>query len=124
MARMCCHTIVIQKLPRLNPADKTHWRTQTRESKEWRGRVAWLSKGKAPRTPLRNPLVICTRYSTAEPDYDNLVASFKALVDGVVDAGWAEGDKPSQLGREYHWERVKKRSEQRVEIAISGWIRD
>jgi len=40
-----------------------------------------------PTRPLTEARIELVRHSSVEPDYDNLVGSFKAIIDGLRDAG-------------------------------------
>jgi hypothetical protein len=85
----------------------------------WKQLVALETRGKAPKWLLRKSLVVCTRYSAARssPDRDNLVASFKPLLD-ALQYTVIENDSPEHLTAEYHWEKCG-RGEGRVVIEVS-----
>jgi Holliday junction resolvase RusA-like endonuclease len=75
-------------LPKLNNSHHVNWRVAAAERKKWR-RAAYLhSLPKRPLSPLPQCIIICTRYSHGkQPDFDNLVISFKSIIDGLKDAG-------------------------------------
>lgn len=63
------------------------------------------------RTPLPGrPMVLCTRFSSVEPDYDN--AGFKIAVDrllpGPMGLGLIANDRPSDIDRHDWWEPAKR----------------
>jgi hypothetical protein len=74
-----------------------------------------------PDEPLRRARVTLTRRSSVEPDYDNLVASFKPVVDAltrsrknrngrwIIRADVLADDTPKILDREYRWEHAPSR---------------
>jgi Holliday junction resolvase RusA-like endonuclease len=48
-----------------------------------------------------------TRHSSIRPDFDNLAASFKAVQDGLIDAGVIANDTFAVIGNpEYSWEKA------------------
>ena len=62
-----------------------------------------------PEEPLTRVRMRCERFSTREPDWDNLVASFKPIRDGLVEIGVMVDDKPSVLiGCEHRWSKAKR----------------
>lgn len=71
-----------------------------------------------PATPLEKAKLILTRYSSSEPDSDNLYSSFKHIVDGLVKAHVLINDKPSNVGiPEIYWVKCKpKQGKIRIEI--------
>lgn len=84
----------------------------------WRDDTAAVARSlQIPR--LAAPIVTYTRYSTAEPDFDGLVASFKHVQDGLVVAGVLPDDAPKHLRPAYGWHACR-RGEEHIEIAIEG----
>lgn len=72
--------------------------------------LVWMAvREKLPRAPLKSAKLICVRGSSVAPDYDNLVSSFKAPIDGLVEAGVIEDDNLGVIGvPSFHWEKAKK----------------
>lgn len=68
--------------------------------------------------PLGKAYVVLTRASSREPDFDNLVATFKPILDSLVVMGVIVDDKSSVIGQpEYRWEKAKpKQGSIRVEV--------
>ena len=100
-------------------AGKGHWRSRQAETKRWHKRVAQmvLASGR-PVQPLSQARVRFERHSTTEPDFDNLVASFKSVRDGLVEARVLEDDKPAILRfSEYQWHKAK-RGEGRIRVVV------
>lgn len=100
------------------PNAKKHWRKVSSDRKKWRTWSALTFCDKRPPAPLQRAKLTLTRHSSSEPDYDGLVASFKSVVDGLVDAKVLVNDKPANIGiPEYRWmyERAKLG---RITIAI------
>lgn len=59
------------------------------------------------------------RYSTAQPDWDNLYSAFKVIGDGLVTAGIIRDDSMDVvLDLNADWKKVSKRKYQRTEIII------
>jgi Holliday junction resolvase RusA-like endonuclease len=98
---------VIPGLPK-SPNDLlgAHWRQRSKHAKEWQEAVwAYLLKaGGKPPAPLTRARLSLIRYSSVEPDRDNLRGSFKAVVDGLVKAGVLVDDTSAVIGEPYvHW---------------------
>lgn len=75
-----------------------HWSSRRKIRKRWRDVVAWKCRELGrPRRPLPRARVTLTRYSPRACDFDNLVASFKPVLDGLVDGGVLAGDAPEHL---------------------------
>jgi len=85
---------------------------QYREAKRWHLAVALLTAGKRPPAPLSSARILLTRHSSVAPDFDNLVISAKAIVDGLVSAGILEHDRLS-IERRYDWQQAPRRG---------GWL--
>ena len=88
-----------------------HWRTRHAVAKRWKSAVrrAVLADGRVPEKPLDRVEMLCERHSTREPDYDNLVASFKPIRDGLVEMGLLIDDKPTILVKcEHRWVKASR----------------
>jgi Holliday junction resolvase RusA-like endonuclease len=71
-----------------------------------------------PKYPLKKCRVTCTRFSSVEPDFDNLAGSFKPILDGFKIAGIFIDDKSSVITeRAYLWEKTPAR-QGRVTVLI------
>lgn len=118
-------TIWIPMLPDLQvAAGKGNRWAQQKHSKLWHGlvRAAVLEQQFRPEDPLALARVKCVRHSSGqEPDPDNLAASFKAAIDGLVRCGVLEDDKPENFeGRRPTYGYVKStRAEQGVSIKVT-----
>jgi Holliday junction resolvase RusA-like endonuclease len=105
-------TIEIQDLPKtVNAMGKASiWYAQA-ERKKWRNEVmaAVVQKPYQEREhlPLKRAAVTLTRCSSSEPDIDNLYASFKFVIDGLVHAGVIVDDKPSVIDLKCAWRKAK-----------------
>lgn len=110
--------IEIDGLPPMNSADGFHWRKRKRLRDEWVNRVWVLTINKRPRQPLASARIQITRFSSVEPDFDNLVQGGKWLMDGLTDCGIIEDDKPSVIGQpRYLWQKASpKQGRVRVEV--------
>ena len=75
-------------LPKLNNSHYGNWRPAAAERKKWR-RAAYISSlTQKPLSPLPHCTISCTRFAYGKsPDFDNLVFSFKSIIDGLKDAG-------------------------------------
>ncbi len=75
----------------------------------WKEKVGIVVGHRVPNSPLEQATVILTRFSSVYPDFDGLVSSFKHILDGLVDAGILEDDKPKNFkgdGPVYRWQKI------------------
>ena len=98
-------SLKISGLPRLQ-SGVVHWRVRAKERKTWRDKVAWAIREagvKPPSVALSRAHLSFTRHSTQEPDHDNLAASFKPVLDGLIGLIIAD-DSPAVIGTPmYRW---------------------
>ncbi len=98
----------IHGLPKIlsNGSQRNFWAREN-EKKRWKGMAIAAVRLKAWfREPLKKARIVFTRYSSREPDSDNLAISFKAIRDGLVQAGVIIDDKPSVLEAIYKWQKA------------------
>ena len=113
-------TIEIDGLPKLpNQLLGAHWRVRSTHAANWTklvGKCFYLQR--KPPTPLKRAKLTLTRYSSAEPDFDGLVGSFKALIDSLVTLGILENDKTENIGNSvYLWQKTApKKGKIRIEV--------
>lgn len=122
-------TLDIPGLPPLNSADGLSWSGRRQLRQKWVGHVrnAVLEAGR-PAEPMTKARVTITRFSSSEPDSDNLYFGAKFLLDGLVAARVIADDKPSVIGMPVcAWE-YAPRGQGRVRIVVeesderrSGW---
>lgn len=110
----------IPELPEL-PQKRRHWIRHKRAADHWRLLIAALVNSPArPRAPLSRARVVCTRRSASQPDYGNLAASFKPVLDALTRSRWGGGrrrkrryiqradvledDNPRVIEERYRWE--------------------
>lgn len=113
--------IEIPGLPSLQSGAFGHWRARRDHDRRWKTMVHYGTFGRRPAEPLERALVVCTRYSAARSvDRDNLVASFKPLIDALANDPTfvLTDDSPEHMTAEYHWEKCK-RGEGRVVMEVS-----
>jgi crossover junction endodeoxyribonuclease RusA len=87
------------------PNRRLHWAAKARSNAEWRrwtklaALAAIRSSGMADEYPLRSVLVEPTFYfpTNRRRDEDNLLASLKPVLDGLVDAGVVDDDSRERL---------------------------
>jgi len=84
---------------------RMNWRTLHRRRKEWKEWVSLALRAcRIPDEPLRSAVVVYDRYcGYQEPDYDNLVSSFKWVQDAIVEAGVVADDARRFLETHHHW---------------------
>jgi Holliday junction resolvase RusA-like endonuclease len=93
-------------LPSLGNTHRNYWKAGS-ERKIWRNRTKLITMLRRPRSPLTSCRIICTRFSSVEPDEDNLAISFKSCIDGLRDAGIILDDKKAVVKeRKYLWEKA------------------
>lgn len=106
-------------LPKSLNGSHGHWKAKTVERKRWRNLSCNVASLNKPKAPLKKCSLECVRFSSNAMDYDNLVASFKAVVDGLKDAGIIEDDNSNVIiYREYRHEKAKK-NEGRVSVCVT-----
>lgn len=100
-------------LPKMtNPsgARSTHWRVIKKERDNWKSLVVEAASGKKPPEPLKKARLTLIRHSSVSPDPDGLVSGFKAIIDGLVEAGVLENDRFENIGMpQYLWSKVQPR---------------
>jgi Holliday junction resolvase RusA-like endonuclease len=107
-------------LPRMaNPSGRSqHWRAVFGERRKWKTAVWAAVQGKLPRQPLERYTLHLTRFSSVPPDFDGLVSSWKAIVDGLREAKVIADDKLVNTGPwRCHWIKCK-RDEGRVSVTV------
>ena len=84
--------------PPLNLNDRTHWRTKAATTKGVRDAAQLLAAGIIGHAtgPIEVTLTYYPR-DNRRRDADNLVATLKALCDGLVDAGITPDDTPEHM---------------------------
>ena len=94
-------------LPKMsNQLLRGHWRAKHGHAKTWKRKVWAECWHRRPSEPLEKAKLTLVRVSSAEPDTDGLISSFKHIVDGLVECGVLANDKPSNIGiPDYRWER-------------------
>lgn len=99
----------IKGLPKImSNGSHGHWAVNYKMRKTWRNLVKQAIGTNKPSVPLKVASAEFIRCSNREPDFDNLCISFKSIVDGLVEHGILENDKPSNLpNAQYKWEHVK-----------------
>lgn len=86
-------------------------------------RQKWQNKIKRhviwPGPPMKRAKVTCLRHSSRQQDFDNLVNSFKFLIDAIVKCGILIDDAPEIIGQpDYQWVKANK-GEFKIVIHIS-----
>lgn len=100
--------IEIKGLPKLaNSLLWEHWSVKQKHNAQWKLNVSLAVGRDKPESPLKKAKIELTRFSSNEPDFDGLVSSFKAVLDGLKGCGVIEDDKVSVIGQPvYKWERA------------------
>lgn len=102
----------IQGLPRILTNGQQSWRSIHYNKRQWKLLVAQhVDARMRPPAPLKKASIICTRCSSRASDYDNRVASFKAVIDGLVEIGVLEDDNDEMIVmRQYNFEKVSPKN--------------
>lgn len=97
--------IKIDALPKsINQSGRLHWAVKNKIVSEWKNLVNLAVGNRGPKEPLEKAEIIYTRYSSRCLDFDNLVNSYKAVQDGLVEAGVIKDDKVVNIGYPtYKW---------------------
>ena len=108
----------LEGLPAMGMNSRRHWRTVYRENAAWGVRMKLATRLKLPPEPLRLARLKLTRYSSSEPDFDNLVTSFKPILDALTELGVIRDDKMSCIGQpDYDWQKAAP-SEGRIVVEV------
>lgn len=94
-------------LPRMiNATNRSNWRVGWQEGKQWSKMVGFITAGKRPPKPLVRAKAFFLRSTHGvEPDFDNLVISFKPVRDALKSCGIIVDDKPSHFRATYEWQK-------------------
>lgn len=90
-------------LPKMPNNGHGHWRADHERKKKWKEKVILLVGYRRPAVPLEKACVKLTRFSSVQPDYDNLVASFKPIIDGLRYAKVLKDDRMTNFRPECEW---------------------
>lgn len=83
-----------------------HWRTRSSHASKWKAYVNREVYLRWKGLPAERVKLTLTRFSSSQPDDDNLRGSFKPVVDGLVQSGVMRDDSPKHLVESvYRWER-------------------
>lgn len=110
-------------LPKTTNASRRHghWGALLSESRKWK-KAVWAAvqiAGK-PTQPMRSARIELIRHSSTEPDFDNLVSSFKWILDGLIDAGVITSDKSIVIGQPtYMWKKARPGNGM-IEVRVAG----
>jgi Holliday junction resolvase RusA-like endonuclease len=95
------------------------WRAKYAETTKWKKAVFFATRNKLPSKPLKKVRLKFTRFSTSKMDWDNLVISFKAIQDGLVDCGVMRDDKVKNIPEiPVYAQGMAKRGEGKVKIEV------
>jgi len=108
----------IPGLPLLpNELQRAHWSRVSRHAKSWHTAVlVAVGRDRPPRT-LPRAKVTLTRHSTQRPDEDNLMASWKPAIDGLIHAKVIVDDKPQNLELVSQWT-TAPRSKGKISVRV------
>jgi Holliday junction resolvase RusA-like endonuclease len=83
-----------------------HWAVEAKYRREWHLMVRCAVGLLTPVSPLDRARVTLTRVSKREPDTDNLMASWKPILDGLVRARVLFDDSPAHVELVSRWRRT------------------
>jgi len=91
----------IQDIPKLPNNSGRRWQFRWAHQKKWRDLIVALVRPEdKPEEPLTKATLTLTRCSSTarEPDHDNMMASYKGLIDGLWRSGIIADDNPGVIG--------------------------
>jgi hypothetical protein len=112
----------LQELPPgLNKLLRMNWGKRKRIFDSIQNQVHYLILGKKPSTPLNKYQITFTRHTTRPLDADNLVASFKPVLDSLVLSGVIQDDKWGMTDN-VSWKQIKakKIKDQKISVEVKG----
>lgn len=96
-------------VPRLPNGSHGHWRKKWAETTKWKMWTKLAVGANRPHAPLEQARLVLTRCTSVEPDFDNLAASFKAIIDGLREAGVLVNDRRSNIGDpKFRWQKAAR----------------
>lgn len=105
--------------PSLNRIFSMTWQKRKRIFDKIKTEAHYHILGKKPSTPLKNYHITFTRHTISPLDIDNLVASFKPVLDSLVLSGVIEDDKWGMTDNVFYKQaKVKKMKEKKVSIQV------
>jgi Holliday junction resolvase RusA-like endonuclease len=105
------HKVQIKAVPPIGNRHQ-HWTKTAKERQLWHSLVASAFKF-TPKEPVQKCIIRVTRFAARQPDFDNLVWSFKAVFDGLVKARIIEDDNMNVvIDRKYSFCKVPQKNEQ------------
>lgn len=105
--------------PSLNVFMRWHYRKRAKEFKRIEINCIQQILGKKPKDPLKDFHITFTRFTTRALDIDNLVASFKPVLDSLVRAGVIEDDKwATTENLKYVQTKVSSKKEQKITVSV------
>jgi Holliday junction resolvase RusA-like endonuclease len=111
----------INALPKtLNQLFTSHWRARHEHNKMFFNLVALNVKNFKPQMPLEEAKLTFTRVASRAPDFDNLVGSFKCIIDALVRCGIIAGDTPQVIGQPVYLFEKSKRSNGKIKIKVES----
>lgn len=112
----------IYVLPKNFLNSRAHWAVRNAHNRKWDEIVYFWSAGNRPKKPLKTAHVKLTRYSARRMDFDNLVASFKSVVDSLVTNEILEDDNWDVIGMpEFHWFKERDKKKQKITVEVTGY---
>lgn len=105
------------------PNQTRHWAHRMRHNMKWQRDIHKSIGRNKPPKPLTKAMVKYIRASAYEPDFDNMVASFKPVQDALVSSGVLADDNPAVIRVEYEWRHAPPKGGY-IEVAVSEDIVD
>lgn len=103
----------------VNATNRMHWTQRHKEAKRWKLAVfAECVRKKMTELNLSKARLELTRFSSREPDFDNLAHSFKHIIDGLRAAKVIIDDKPSVIGSPMFFWVKSSRKDAKIQIKI------
>lgn len=111
---------------RLSLNDRRHWANKARISRDWRTTTEVIARNHAILNKLALPLppgridIGFVVGANRRRDRDNLAPTTKAIVDGLVDAGWWADDDQDTV-ESYGYFVLDKARDGQVRVTVTPW---
>ena len=100
-----------------NSLNAMHWAKRAAWTDAWKTEVGWRLRENRVKLGQGKAIVAITLYTIKPQDYDNSVASIKAVVDGLKGIGIID-DNQNVLALSVATVKVNKKCDERVEIEL------
>lgn len=117
LGTVCITRTKCRRIP-YSPNKRMHWAERARWTKAWQEEVFYRLRGTYPQvSPAERVILTLTFYTTRPQDFDNTIASSKAIIDGLK--GYAiKDDNAAHCEMNFKIEKVEHKTQEHVKIQI------